>query len=564
MNWFRFVIFVSFFYSFWGNSKSYGQILDVAKLQDLIYQGNYDSAYSILSQYKEDTTMTPENRTLYLHLLASVLEKTSQSELGQYYRNQALQLAYQYKLNNWLAFLNHYFANNFFEKQQYDSAYIYANKSIYYSKYLKKRSFTTAQNYNLLTYIYYVRKEYGKAEQYAKKSLQLFELDENLCETPLVYTKLAKIYQALNEKQKAILAGQLALKISDSCQVNPYKLIVLEDLWNLYAYYGEYQNGFEAMLQAKKLQDSLKMHDQESNIVKLENLYRIKLQEAEKENLKIQNQKRQEVIYAQMIIMILAFIVIIIIAGFGYYLYKKRRQQTEYNRILMEQKDSIEKLNQLNRKIFSVISHDFKTPLVSVQILVDLIEQGELDPQKMRFYSKDIQNQINQTLLVIENLLNWAKVEINETVSLESVTNLSQIISFMIDEQQSQIQKKGLHILVSIPDTFQVNVNPEILKIIIRNLLHNAVKYSYWNGKIEFLIQNQELWIRDEGTGIPEKQQKMIFQSQVFSKPGTAQEMGFGLGLYMIHELIIKNQGFISFEPNLPTGCIFKIRFPIA
>ena len=291
-----------------------------------------------------------------------------------------------------------------------------------------------------------------------------------------------------------------------------------------YAFYIEKKKNIEQIKEIVKFQKDIeysKIHFQDS----LKNI-----QQTNELSLNHQKQitHQKSILYFALVP---AFI-IVVFSAFIFRAYRKNRKQ----------KKDLEKLDILNKQIFSIIAHDFTGPLLSLNCLVDALEKPDLKREQLALYTNDIKNHIKQTSNILENLLNWAKVELSFKVDENLHTSPSEILEEIKMTFEESINKKKLTIINNLPNDISVRIHPDLLRIIIRNLISNAIKYSFDNGSININhnSKTQQLLVEDDGIGMNSEQQKMLFSKVQYSRLGTDQEMGFGVGLYITHELIKK------------------------
>jgi two-component system sensor histidine kinase/response regulator len=130
-----------------------------------------------------------------------------------------------------------------------------------------------------------------------------------------------------------------------------------------------------------------------------------------------------------------------------------------------------------------------------------------------------------------------------------------------------QLETKKLKIQTDISSNLTVFVDPDHLNIIVRNIINNAIKFSLNNGIIMIAAQEENnkitLKIKDEGIGISEEKIKRFFEVVQTPSFGTAGERGAGLGLVLVNDLIIQNNGNITVKSKLGEGSTFNITLPI-
>lgn len=405
------------------------------------------------------------------------------------------------------------------------------------------------------------------------KSLKKFELAKIQLDSCLVISHRNKMVDAevtaltvmadlLLETKKfkeAIIDYNKAITMARKNTLPVEEVDALEGLVKSYEFIGEFKNAYYAQVRHKIISDSL------FNLEKIKNLNnieaRLKVSEKEKtiamqqlsidESVLEQERNKNKIEY-----LVTGSLILIIILFFTYYTYLKVKKQKAEIEI---QKARAEKLNQLNQKIFAVISHDFKSPLITLNMLLDLMDKENISKEDVSAYTADVRNQIAQSGQILENLLNWAKSELNIAQNNEVITPTHITVIDIIKEMEYLKVRKNIKIINAVSDQIKMKLPPDILKIVLRNLTSNAIKFSHTNSEV--IIGSDEhgnVFVKDQGIGIDENSINHLFNGTVKSKLGTFNETGFGLGLHITFELIQKFGGKLWVEKNQPTGTVFK------
>lgn len=262
--------------------------------------------------------------------------------------------------------------------------------------------------------------------------------------------------------------------------------------------------------------------------------------------------------------LLISLLLLFLLLGFWYFFTKikalnlKISSQTEE---LVKTNQDLTRLNELNERIFSVISHDFKGPLLSMRLLIEALKKQE--NQTLSFYTSDIKQQLIQSELILQNLLDWAKSELKlDREKGDYRCNVSKVIDEVKMQLSAQIQSKSLDVENTVPPSVHLNAPEDILKIVYRNLISNAIKYSFDVGKIRcgFLPGQNEFFVQDYGKGMDEESKENLFKDLVASHLGTSMETGFGLGLYLTKELLTKIGGEIWVTSKEAEGSRFSFR----
>lgn len=236
-------------------------------------------------------------------------------------------------------------------------------------------------------------------------------------------------------------------------------------------------------------------------------------------------------------------------------------QRNRASRIIARQRNELETLNKTKDRLFSIIAHDLRSPVNSLQQknaqAIQSMERGDLATagEMIRHIRKDTE----QTSLLLNNLLHWSFGETGNLFLLPQPLLLRACIEQVVEELSFASREKQISVVLDIPPQLIVNTDLNSLRIILRNLLQNALKFSYLNQRIEITCKEEaagvSICIRDYGIGIPaELHHKLFNMDQEKIRKGTQNEQGSGLGLWLVQYLLQKNKGHISINPHTKPG----------
>ena len=240
----------------------------------------------------------------------------------------------------------------------------------------------------------------------------------------------------------------------------------------------------------------------------------------------------------------------------------------EQNQRIIEQNIQLEKISSDKNKLFSIISHDLRSPLDSIRGYLELMSENILDEEENAHVRQELLNQTNHTSELLHNLLIWSKQQMNGiSVNLKSF-DLLEIITLNIDSNKLRASKKHIHLINNCTTPTVVYADKEMMKIVIRNLVVNAIKFTNPNGKISIDVYKQDefaiIAIRDTGVGIPKEVKDLLFSIKTTSTAGTENEKGIGLGLRLCKDLVDYQMGKIWFDSEPGIGSVFYISLPVA
>ena len=256
----------------------------------------------------------------------------------------------------------------------------------------------------------------------------------------------------------------------------------------------------------------------------------------------------------------------LIVTGFIFY---NQRKTARLNKIINEQKLSLEQLGNVKDKIFSVVSHDMRAPVNSLISFIDILDEGKIPQEKLALYAKELKQNLTYTSALMNNLLNWAASQMQGFKPVKEQFQPATLVTEITNTLQHHTSQKNITIHNQVDENFFINTDRNMLAAVLRNLISNAIKYSYKEGEIIITNTNTEagcsILIADNGTGMNERQ-LMEFNSNVQqpldSKRGTANEKGTGLGLLLCKSFIEQMDGSLKAKLN-EKGTTFEIFIPM-
>jgi len=183
---------------------------------------------------------------------------------------------------------------------------------------------------------------------------------------------------------------------------------------------------------------------------------------------------------------------------------------------------------------------------------------------------KAIYNTANQTLSLLNNLLIWSKIETGEVHFNPQKIKINTIIEETVSLLKNIASKKSIEINCELEKGLVVYADKDMIATVIRNLISNAIKFSYKNSSIIVTLKKVSedvvrISISDKGVGIDNKKLESVFNVEnIYSEKGTEGEKGTGLGLKLCKEFVEKNKGKIWVESKKDEGSVFSFTIPIA
>jgi len=446
---------------------------------------------------------------------------------------------------------------------RFEESYSAANKALEYAQ-LSNYKYFEAKALLLFPYVYCHLKNYDKALEIAYRTLELAkELDDKILKADCFHALGFCYYQTGNDaKSKTYYLQSLAF-------IAPNDLVRRRNTSKAL---------FDVLVRLKetdKLLSVLNMYDSINIAINSQRIqstiFNLRIRyEIEKKELEIKH--HQSIILRQVVQRNVFVAGIVILFVFLFLLWRLFRLGTKHNRSLTE-------ANATKDKFFSIISHDLKNPAASLRDALILLAQntGLWDAGTLANYANELVKLADGNVELLNSLLNWAKIQTGRFTYNPGTFVFSNLIP-NISLIRNIAEKKGITLIVNIPENAFVTADSNILITVIRNLLANAVKFTSAGGTVrldvvpttpsfghpskggEFSTLNSQFLISvtDTGTGMSPEQIRNLFRLDKHqSSPGTAGEEGSGLGLIVCKDLLAKHGSELQVESEKGKGSRF-------
>jgi two-component system sensor histidine kinase/response regulator len=223
----------------------------------------------------------------------------------------------------------------------------------------------------------------------------------------------------------------------------------------------------------------------------------------------------------------------------------------------------LEDSNQTRNKLLSVVAHDLRSPLHSIQGYLEILSEFKLTDEEKRTIELDLLEKTKNTGEMLSNLLSWTMNQMSGVKANLTPTNLNETLDIIVKLQTTQAKDKGIELKNEVDPSACVMADSNMIQLVVRNLLSNAIKFTPTGGKVILTTEDHNgecyLIIKDNGVGIAGKRKEEIFSIKSESTYGTQNEKGAGLGLVLCREFTELQNGRIWFESVLGTGTSFYI-----
>lgn len=408
---------------------------------------------------------------------------------------------------------------------------------------------------------------YQQAIAYSQQGLLLQQRQQDKTHIARLHINLANSYVGLTQYKRAVRHVNVAVAMLRSITyVEELRkaLVVQVKVLEKAAYYKWALTVFKEL---QVLTDSITGLEKTKEVSRIQASFDIE----SKQNLINQQQQqltfaRQRQFYYLVIVCLLIGLLVLIVFLF-------RRQQTA-RRLLTQQKEEIQlqaqqltDLNATKDKLFSLISHDLRSPLASLKLgFHQLTGLTAFASAPLVQTAHQLEGQVDRVLELLSNLLDWSHAQMTGFHVLLQPINLTQSMLEEINQVSELLQRKQITLLNQMGQTNEVVADRDQLSAVLRNVLTNAIKFTPAGGYIRLstvqLAGRLELQVRDTGIGMNAAQLKSLFeQPQV--RVGTGGERGSGLGLQICREMLARQGGSLVVQSEEHAGTTVKIQLPI-
>lgn len=447
--------------------------------------------------------------------------------------------------------LNIDFAYYFIEKMQPDSAkgYIDKVKEIYQEHKFERLN---ADIITIEADFLLAKKQNAQSIKLYDEAIEIYEQQKTTDGLWDIYVSKAKAFENMGELDKAYLALQKANNIKEETNPNEIAKILGEF---------EQKEATKEQMRQYRIEQELLKQKQQTDLLRVRSKFRYAL------------------------LSIIFFVIITLFTVYMYVIKRKNNKLLEENiqtinqqkLLLAEQYQKMEanskelgELNATKDKFFSILAHDLKNPFNVLIGLSDVIINDREIKNSDQF--DELMEGINKTALsgynLLENLLEWSRAQTGNIEHHPQPISIVESVNTNIHFFHEVLKEKKIEIIVHDSIDCTVFADMNMVNFILRNILNNAIKFSFPGGKIELSVQQKNdfyiVHIQDYGIGMdPETVNNLFKIDQTVQRNGTAGETGTGLGLILCKEFVNKNQGEIWVESTKGNGSRFSFSLPV-
>lgn len=467
-----------------------------------------------------------------------------------------------------------------YDRKMYDSALVYFTEGI---EILGENpgsrdsdEYILSGLYNNMALVYSDMEEYQRALDILLLSLELAQKTEDLYTIGSIYTNLGSIYGKLKKQDDALYYLHRALRIAKNMKFKHLELEVYDELSGLHAGLGSYASAYNWRLRYDTVYKDLFNENQSEQIARIRGLYEQQIKDQEIEQLHSQSQVQTTLnkVFVVFIVVIIALVIIITVnlrskKKTNQILAQRNMQLSSAMDKLSQSGEELESLNRSKDRIFSVVAHDLRNPVAAVTGFSELLYENfdEFSGETQKEYLLQIVQGTQRIQNLLENLLVWARSQMKAIKYEPESLKVKDVLDECVRQLNANLDHKKVSCHVKVDKQCVVYADKAMIDTVFRNLIINAIKFSFPGGKIwitsSMNSKNCSVSVSDEGIGIqPEIQKKIFDPNEAISSLGTTGESGSGLGLIICGEFLEMNKGTISVESQPGNGSTFTVSLP--
>jgi signal transduction histidine kinase len=220
-------------------------------------------------------------------------------------------------------------------------------------------------------------------------------------------------------------------------------------------------------------------------------------------------------------------------------------------------------------KIFSIISHDLRSPINSITGLLNILstKMASAGDNELRSLVDDVSEATDRIAYFLDDLLRWSMSQMGSLKPDIEKANFKKIVQENYALAKPRLKEKNIHFRASVPEGVEVYADSNMLRLILRNLISNSIKFTRKNGYIAVSLKPGDqgfsvIQVSDDGIGMSEEKLQGLFEFKGSGITGGNTNEGTGLGLMLCKEFVESNGGEIGVASRLDEGTVFSIKLP--
>ena len=415
--------------------------------------------------------------------------------------------------------------------------------------------------YCTLAEYYIYTNDLKNAELYVKKCIDTYNSIENKHGLVDAYLVLSKLKKMLPDLGKALLYAQKAYDQAQELSANTEILSSSRALSEIYAAMGKHNTAYAYQLKTQNMVDSIYTSRVSELLSGFENERLLSYQQAREAAFDVERKLQKR--FNNIILGISAVLLIglLLLAWVSFRLIRLNKQ-------LEKQTLELEKADKFKNQLISILSHDLRSPLNSMESMLSILDEDLLKSGDLHQLKIDLLKRFQSTNKLLQNVLNWIKGQIGGENIQPDKLECHNLINNSIALLAGAALSKEIVIQNLTPNPTFAFADPNHLETIFRNLISNAIKYSHKQGIIVINCKTsggkQVFSITDYGVGMESEMKTKLFKDVKSLAMGTIGETGTGLGLIICRDMVEKSGGELWFESEQNKYTTFYFSVPQA
>lgn len=364
----------------------------------------------------------------------------------------------------------------------------------------------------------------------------------------------AELARRLGKKEKALQHAQKAFSMAEESNVKELIYITSKTLSRCYGDLGQFQEAYEKELLHEQFMDSVQnttMINELELLSYYQRLFQMRVLESKNTINKQLAEQRQLIIQGLVVALVIAAVLIAIIVLVV--------------RELGSRKRKLENLNSFKAKIFAIVSHDLKSPIQSVSSVIEMFNEKLISKEEIEPLLPEVKEKTSNLMNLLNNVFLWAEGQMEGEHFKKEHFSLNSVLEGLENELRERLEEKQIKLDFECTKDFYLNSDPGIVRILLRNLIVNAIKFSHKSSNIVVNCvegkKTKVVEVIDQGVGMKDSVRENLFTGGLSTSDGTAGEKGNGLGLALCYDFVKGLGGKIEVESVLGKGSVFRVIF---
>ncbi|REL24686.1 hypothetical protein DYD21_17680 [Rhodohalobacter sp. SW132] len=552
-----------------------GVMMNLATAYALLGENNEALQYYLEALDRSEEMENYEFIALITNNLGQRFSEMENAEQSEFYLKRSLDVSEEHQIISNLVRVHLNLGNLYLDLERFDEAEESYQTALNYHQSSGNEPGKIQVLYNLGR-LFAAKSEYSTAREHFENALESSQ-KINL-QLGLYYSTsgLGDLEKTRGNYERAIEWYLETLELSDQFDNQSHKLSAYNNIYQVYKQSGNNSQALEWLERHNELNEEIRSTEKDRITAQYETKFNLRQAEQEKQIIQAQQEQQQAELEQQRWIIVTALVGItfLLIAGAVLIRVNRKRKTAnlklietneslkQLNRTVQKQKEELERLNNIKTKLFAIIAHDLRAPLSSLQSLLYLLREHDLSEEETHKLTSNLEKNMLENSSMMDNLLGWAKSQMNGINLDKRVFDLKLCVESVLDQFKLQAENKNITLNVDVPENSNIYADYDLMKLVLRNLIANAIKFSYNDTEIRILSEKRDdntyrVSVSDSGTGIAEENRAKIFTDEYFTSQGTNREKGTGLGLNLCKEYVEKHGGEIWFETEKDGGTTF-------